>query len=136
MLNALGVENYGIYSVVGGIVVVFSFLNAAMVSATQRFLNFEMGRGDIESIRRVFNTAQIIHLMVSGVVLVLAETLGLWFLNTYMNISPERMVAANWVYQFSVMTFIINIINVPKTLHPSPPKRSHPFTFFPNPLVG
>ncbi len=112
-LNALGVENYGIYSVVGGIVVVFSFLNAAMVSATQRFLNFEMGRGDAESIRRVFNTAQIIHLMVSGVVLVLAETLGLWFLNTYMNISPERMVAANWVFQFSVVTFIVNVISLP-----------------------
>ncbi len=113
MLNILGVEDFGIYSVVGGIVIILSFLNGAMTSATQRFLNYELGRGTAESVMRVFNTAQVIHLLVSGVVLLLAETVGLWFLNTYMNITPERMWAANWVFQFSVLTFMVNVVSVP-----------------------
>ncbi len=113
ILNALGVEDFGIYSVVGGIVVILSFLNGAMAGATQRYLNVELGRGDGEALKRVFNTAQVIHLIVSGVVLLLAETVGLWFLNACMNISPGRMAAANWVFQFSVVTFIVNVISVP-----------------------
>ncbi len=113
VLNTLGVEDFGIYNVVGGIVVILSFLNNSMRGVTQRYLNVEMGKGDDEALKRVFNTAQIIHLMVSGVILILAETIGLWFLNSCMNIAPERMTAANWVYQFSVATFIVNIISVP-----------------------
>ncbi len=113
VLNSLGVEDFGIYSVVGGIVIILSFLNNSMTSATQRYLNMELGRKDSEALKRVFNTAQIIHLLVSAFVLILAETVGLWFLNTHMNISPERMAAANWVYQFSVVTFIVNVISVP-----------------------
>ncbi|MCD7720762.1 MAG: oligosaccharide flippase family protein [Prevotellaceae bacterium] len=113
VLASLGVEDYGIYSVVGGIVIILSFLNGAMAGATQRFLNVEMGRGTEETITRVFNTARVIHLLISLGVLLLAETVGLWYINKCMNISPERMTAANWVFQFSTLTFIVNVISVP-----------------------
>lgn len=113
VLNTLGVEDYGIYSVVGGIIVILAFLNNAMTGATQRFLNFELGQGNKEKLRQVFSTSLIIHFCVSGVILLLAETIGLWFLNTQMNIVDNRMVAANYVYQFSVAAFIISVISVP-----------------------
>ncbi len=113
VLNILGVENYGIYSVVGGIVVIFTFINSSMAGATQRFLNFEMGQGDTEAIVRVFNTAQVIHIGISCVVLLMAETIGLWFLNSCMNIPDGRMWTANWVFQFSAITFVVNVISVP-----------------------
>ena len=113
VLNALGVEDFGIYNVVGGIVVMLSFLNGAMAGATQRFLNIELGRKDEKQLKKVFSTSLIIHIGVSIVVLLLAETIGLWFLNTCMNISENRMHAANWVYQYSVAAFIVSVITVP-----------------------
>lgn len=112
-LVVLGVEDYGIYNVVGGIVVIMSFLNTAMAGATQRFLNFEMGKGLKGGMHRVFSSALVIHFIVAGVMLLIAETGGLWFLNTYMNIASERIEAANYVYQFSVAAFLINILYVP-----------------------
>lgn len=113
VLNTLGVDDYGIYNVVGGIIVILGFLNNAMAGATQRFLNVELGRNDFEQLRKVFCTSLVIHALVAGVILVIAETIGLWYLNTCMNIAEERMVAANWVYQFSVATFMVNILSVP-----------------------
>jgi O-antigen/teichoic acid export membrane protein len=113
VLNALGVEDYGIYNVVGGVVVLFSFLNNAMSSATQRFLSFELGRNDINELKRVFAMSMTVHISIVLLVVVLAETVGLWFLNTQMNIPPERMNAANWVYQFSILTTGVGFIRVP-----------------------
>lgn len=113
VLKTLGVEDYGIYNVVGGIVAVLGFLNTSMASATQRFLNVELGKGDISKIKVVFSTAQFIHFIIAGVVLLFAETIGLWFVNNCMNINPDRMIAANCVYQFSIITFIITVISVP-----------------------
>ena len=113
ILQTLGVEDFGIYSVVGGVVVLFSFLNAAMSSATQRFLNFELGRGDAVQTARVFSMSMSVHFCIAGAVLVLAETLGLWFLNTQLNIPAGRMVAANWVYQFSIASTLLGIMLVP-----------------------
>lgn len=113
VLQTLGETDYGLYSVVGGIVVLLSFLNNAMSSATQRFLNFEMGKKNAEGLRFVFSSAVFIHAIVAVVVLLLAETLGLWFLGTCMNIPPDRVVAAHWVYQFSVAAFMVNILSVP-----------------------
>lgn len=104
MLNALGVEDFGIYNIVGGVVILFSFINNALSSATQRFLNFEIGRGDVLGTKRVFSMSLTIHLFVALFVVLLAETVGLWFLNTQMNIPTERMAAANLVYQFSILT--------------------------------
>lgn len=113
VLNALGVENYGIYNIVGGVVVLFSFINNSLSSATQRFLNFELGKGNVDRLGRVFSMSLTIHICVAFIVVVLAETIGLWFLNTQMNIPWERIGAANWVYQFSILVICINFIQVP-----------------------
>ena len=113
VLQTLGVQDFGIYNVVGGVVVLFSFLNAAMSSATQRFLNFELGRKDFAQVGRVFSMSMSVHFAIAGAVLLLAETVGLWFLNTQLNIPAERMAAANWVYQFSVASTLLGIMLVP-----------------------
>ena len=113
VLNALGVEDFGIYNIVGGVVILFSFINNALSSATQRFLNFEIGRGDVLGTKRVFSMSLTIHLFVALFVVLLAETVGLWFLNTQMNIPTERMAAANLVYQFSILTVCISFVQIP-----------------------
>ena len=113
ILNELGVDDYGIYNVVGGIIVILSFLNSAMASGTQRFMNVEMGRKDQNALNKVFSTSLQIRSMVAVVVFIIAETVGLWFLNTYMNIPDGRIGAANWVYQFSVVAAIFGIFTVP-----------------------
>ncbi|WP_271393654.1 MATE family efflux transporter [Aequorivita sinensis] len=113
VLDALGVVDYGIYGVVGGIVTMFAFLNSAMASATQRYLSFDIGRNDIERLQKTFNATLNIHFLVALIILILAETIGLWFINYKLDIPADRMVAANWVYQFSIFTFILNVIQVP-----------------------
>lgn len=112
-LQALGVDDYGINSVVGGIVVVLGFLNNAMAGGTQRFINVALGKRDSEELNKVISNALLIHFGIALICLILAETIGLWFLNNYMVIPEGRMAAANWVYQFSVLTFVINILTVP-----------------------
>lgn len=113
ILNVLGISDYGIYNVVGGVVSMLSFLNAAMTGASQRFIAFELGKNDKKQLNRVFCTSVLIHFALAGIVLIIAETVGLWFLNTHLNISPDRMVAANWVYQCSIFAFLLTIISVP-----------------------
>ena len=113
VLSVLGVEDYGIYNIVGGVVVLFSFINNSLSSATQRFLNFELGRGDAKKLKRVFSMSLTIHICVAFIVVVLAETVGLWFLNTQMNIPLERIATANWVYQFSILTVCMQFVQVP-----------------------
>ena len=113
VLKVLGVEDFGIYNVVGGIVSILTFLNASMAGATQRFLNVELGRNNTDGLIKVFRTAQVIHVGVAIIVLILAETIGIWFLNTYMQIPQGRMYAANFVFQFSVITFMVTILSVP-----------------------
>lgn len=113
VLNVLGVEDYGTYNVVGGVVTMFGFFNSAMASATQRFLSFDLGRGDHKQLRKTFNATQFIHIWVALIVLLLAETFGLWFLNNYMNIPEGRMEAAQWVFHFAVFSFILSVMQVP-----------------------
>jgi O-antigen/teichoic acid export membrane protein len=113
VLNTLGVEDFGIYNLVGGIVVLFSFINASMTSATQRFLNYEMGKEDDNGVHKVFCISVNVYLLILILIVVLAETIGLWFLNTKLNIPLNRMAAANIVYQFSILTFAVNILKVP-----------------------
>ncbi len=113
ILNTLGVEDYGIYNVVGGVVSMFAFFNSAMSSATQRFLSFEIGKGDFAQLRKTFNATQIIHIGIAVFIFILAETVGFWFLKTYLVIPAERMDAAIWVYHFSVLSFMVSIIQVP-----------------------
>ena len=113
ILQALGVDDFGLYNIVGGVVVLFTFINNAMVASTQRFLNYELGRNNPEEAQKVFSASLSIHFAIAAVFLILAETVGLWFLNTYIQIPPGRETAANWVYQFTIITSIINIIRTP-----------------------
>ena len=113
VLDVLGVDDFGIYNVVGGVVVMFAFLNNAMVASSQRFLSYELGKQNDEALKKVFSVSVSIHFCIALIVLLIAETVGLWFMNTQLNIAPERMQAANWVYQCSIFAFIVGIISVP-----------------------
>ena len=113
VLEVLGVEDFGIYSVVGSVVVMFGFLNYAMSTATQRFFSFELGRKNIDQLKKVFSLSVSIHAIIAIFIFLLAETIGLWFLNARLAIPLERMETANWVYQFSVFTFMVNVMAVP-----------------------
>ena len=113
ILQTLGDIDFGLYNVIGGIVVAFSFLNGVMSSACSRYFAIEIGRGDDEALRRVFNLNVTIFLLLGVVILVLSETVGLWFLNSKMNIPPDRVVASQWVYQCSIIAFIINMMGTP-----------------------
>lgn len=113
VLEVLGVNDYGVYNVVGGIVAMFAFLNSAMTAASQRFISYELGTKNFDRLKEVFSTSVEIHVVIALIIFVLAETVGLWFLNTKLNISPERMVAANWVYQSTVLSFMLTVVSVP-----------------------
>ena len=113
VLNTLGVNDYGVYNVVGGIVAMLSFLNSALTAASQRFIAFELGRGDLSKLKKIFCTSVTIHATLAAIIFVIAETVGLWFVNTHLNIDADRMVAANWVYQFSIFTFMLTVLSVP-----------------------
>lgn len=113
VLRALGAEDYGIYNVVAGVVVMFSFLNASMSGATSRFLNYEMGRGDIIRLKETFSTALIVHIGIAIVILIVAETVGLWFVTNKLVIPPERMEVAKWIYQFSILSMMATVTQVP-----------------------
>ena len=113
ILQTLGVEDFGIYNVVGGIVMMFSFINSGMVAATQRFISYELGRKNAIRLNQVFSMAILVHFLLAILIFLLAETFGLYFLNFHMNIAPERMYAANWVYQCSILSFILSVVSVP-----------------------
>jgi O-antigen/teichoic acid export membrane protein len=113
VLNTLGAEDYGIYNVVAGVVVLFSFLNGAMTSATQRFLNYALGQGNTEQARDVYSLSFILYAVISLLVIILAETVGLWFLQTKLNIPAGRKNAAFVVYQCSIAAAVIGLLRVP-----------------------
>ncbi|MHB9141277.1 MAG: MATE family efflux transporter [Paludibacter sp.] len=113
VLDVLGVKDYGIYSVVGGFVALFSIFSAAIAATIQRFLTYELGKGSAASAKDVFSASLNIQFVLAGSILILLETVGLWFLNYKMNIPSERINAANWVLQFSIITFVINLSSVP-----------------------
>lgn len=113
ILNALGVDDYGIYNVVGGVVTMFSMLSGSLNAAISRFLTFELGTGDSLRLKKVFSSSLTIQFCIALIVVIIAETLGLWFLNEKMVIPDNRQFAANCCFQFSVITFAINLIWVP-----------------------
>lgn len=113
VLNALGVEDFGIYNVVGGVVAMFSVISGSLSAAISRFITFELGRGDSAGLKKTFSAAVTIQLILSLVIVVLIDTVGVWFLNAKMTIPADRLAAANWVLQFSIVTFVINLISVP-----------------------
>lgn len=113
VLNVLGVEDYGIYGVVGGVVAMLGFLNASMSGATSRFLTFELGKGDQQRLARTFSSALEIHIGIAIIVFIIAETVGLWFLTHKLVIPAGRMTAAHWVYQMSIASAMLGITQVP-----------------------
>ncbi len=112
ILSIIGIENFGIYNIVGGFVAVFSIISATMVASTQRYLTYELGKKDNHS-QEFFGVAMNIHIGIGIILLLLFETIGLWFLNSRLNIAQDRIVAANWLYQCSIFTFLINVISAP-----------------------
>ena len=113
VLKALGVSDYGIYNVVGGVITFINVLTSSLGSATSRFLTYSLGKDDIEDLRKTFSTAFIIHLSLAAIFLILAETIGLWFINTQLVIPADKMVAANWVYQSAILSTALAITQVP-----------------------
>lgn len=113
ILNSLGVSDYGIYNLVGGIVSMLAFLNVGMSGATQRFMTYELGKGNLSSLRNVFSNAVITHFVLATLIAIIMETIGIWLVNYQLNIPENRLFAANWVFQCSIITFIVSVISVP-----------------------
>lgn len=113
VLQVLGASDYGLYNVVGGVLTLFTMFSAALTVGTQRFLSYAIGEKDSEKLKRTFSIAFGLHVTLAAIILVLAETLGLWFLYTYLNIPDGRLTAAVWVYQFSIIGFLVNLVQVP-----------------------
>ena len=113
VLESLGIEDYGIYNLVGGIVTIFAFLNSAMIATSQRFISYELGKGNLHKLKDVFCTTLTIHIAIAFIIVVLSEVIGVWFLNTKLNIPSDRMMAANWTLQLSIFVFAVNVISVP-----------------------
>ena len=113
VLNALGVEDFGIYNVVGGVVAMFSMLSGSLSAAITRFITYELGKGNQENLKKIFSSSVTIQIGLAILIIVVAEAIGVWFLNMKMNIPDVRITAANWVFQFSILTFAVNLISVP-----------------------
>lgn len=113
VLQTLGVEDFGTYGIVGGIVTLFAFINNTLVGSIQRFLNFEIGKNNSESVTNVFSNGFHVQIIFAAIIVVLGETIGLYYLNNFMNIPDGRMYAANWVYQFAILTTVSRIIRSP-----------------------
>lgn len=113
VLNTLGIEDFGVYNAVGGVVAMFAIISGALSNAISRFITYGIGQGDKDRLNIIFCTSVNIQILISIFVLILCECVGLWFLNFKMNIPVERMVPANWVLHCSLLTFVVNLISVP-----------------------
>lgn len=113
VLNTLGVEDYGINNVVGGVVAMFSLISASISGSIGRFITFELGTGNIEKLKKVFSTSVTIQIILAIAIIVVAEIIGIWFLNNKLEIAHDRMVAAHWVFHCSLITFAIGLISLP-----------------------
>lgn len=113
ILATLGVEDYGVYNVVAGFVMMFSFFTSSLGAAISRFLTYELGKGESDKLQRIFSTSVNVQLLLSVAILALAEAIGIWFVNTKLNIPADRLYAANWAFQCAILSFIFNLISVP-----------------------
>ena len=114
VLAALGENDFGIYDVVGGVVAMFTIISGSLNSAVSRFITFEMGKGDLSRLNKVYSTAVTIQLVLAAIVVIIAEPVGLWFIRNEMTIDPSRIPAAIWVLHFSLASFVINLMSVPQ----------------------
>ena len=113
ILNALGVEDYGIYNVVGGVVAMFSVISGTLSSAISRFITFELGTRNTERTNKIFSSSVNIQFTIALLVFIIGEIAGIWFINNKMNIPTHRLDAANWVLHCSLLSFCINLLCVP-----------------------
>ena len=113
VLQTLGVQDFGIYNVVGGVVAMFSVLSGSLSSAISRYLTYNLGKADLEKLKKTFSCSVTVQVFLAIIIFVLAEIAGVWFLNEKMVIPDDRLVAANWVLQCSILTFMVNLISVP-----------------------
>lgn len=113
VLNALGVVDFGIFNVVAGVIAMMGVLNGSMAAATQRYYNISLGKKDTDELNKVFSASVWIYISLSILFLILAETIGLWFVNTKLVLPADRLIAANWIYQFSVISCIFSLISNP-----------------------
>ena len=113
LLQELGVDDFGIYGLVGGIVAMFSSLKTLFAVATQRYLNIEIGKGDIKELNKVFNVSVLVNLLIAFIFLIIVEIGGIWLLENKLHIPLERMIAARWVLQFSIVSSVITILCIP-----------------------
>lgn len=113
ILQVLGVEDYGVYQVVGGMVAMFAVISQSLSSAISRFITYEIGSGNTERLNSVFSTSRVVQLVIAIIVVIVGEIVGLWFLYTHMQIPDGRMEAANWVLQLSLISFVVNLLSIP-----------------------
>lgn len=113
VLNVLGAEDYGIYNVVAGVVTMFSFLGNAMATASQRYFSFDLGKNDNEHLKTTFSVTFQIYILLALFVVLIAETLGIWFVNHKLVIPEERLTAANWIFQAAIISFLLTLITTP-----------------------
>lgn len=113
VLNTLGVEDYGINNVVGGVVAMFSLISASISASISRFLTFELGRGNMEQLKKVFSTSVTIQFILAAIIIIIAEIVGIWFINNELVISPDRLDAAHWVFHCSIISFAVSLISTP-----------------------
>ena len=115
VLNVLGVTDYGIYNVLGGIVAIFATLNSAMSSTSSRYITYYLGRGDSGKLKQIFSTVTYVHVVIAIIVVLLCETIGMWFFYNHMTIPSERIDVAFWLLQFSFAASFLSMINIPYT---------------------
>lgn len=113
ILNVLGVSDYGIYNVVGGVVAMFSVISGTFSSSISRFITYELGSKNSERLQKIFSTSLNIQLIIAAIIILIGELIGVWFINYKIQIPTERLIAANWVFQCSLFTFVINLISIP-----------------------
>ena len=113
VLRTLGVVDYGVYNVIGGVVTSLAFLSNVLANASQRFFAVDLGKGDVANLKKTFNLLVLVYLFGALIILLLAESVGFWFINTKMDIPADRMDAANWVYQFAILSFMVSLISSP-----------------------
>lgn len=113
ILHTLGVQDFGIYNVVGGVIAMLGFLQGSLSSASSRYITYDLGKGDMTVMKKTFGNIISIHLILAGIIFILGETIGLWFVMEKLNIPPDRHTAALWVYQFSIFTSMMSIVSVP-----------------------
>lgn len=113
LLVALGQEDYGLYTLVAGIINLLSFLNTTMSGATSRFLTYDLGLGDLKKVNETFRVAFFLHIGIALLLLVLAETIGLWFVNARLNVPEHRLLATNVIYQVATIAMLVKVLQVP-----------------------